>query len=367
MRAASYVALALCGATRLVSSQGPATGGLRQLEPVPIHDTDTLFVSRPLQMVLGPGGHLFLIEGRETRVLDIGPTGRIEGVFGRKGRGPAEFESPIALATSGDTVLAVYDHAVKRVTFIDIPGWKLRRVSPLLTQWPPQIRFAGNDLMVTTWDFGTRTSIAKVREETGALDERQGVIPSLGAQTQLLITGAFWSSTFVPVGDEIYAMYEVSSSLFRWKRGAREGREIPIPVVRRRGIPIDLFESLLRDPAKATPAMAFDRSAPMAIAPVSNDIVAIVTMDVKVEGDTWHAIHHVTLYDRRRDRLCVDLPVPASRTKVTMGKDPLPHVALRGDTLALLEQVENPAGDPVHLLRRYRIEPAECVWRSLDR
>jgi hypothetical protein len=101
-------------------------------------------------MALGPRGHLYLTEGRETRVLDIGPTGRIERVFGRKGRGPGEFESPTALATSGDTLLAVYDHATKRVTFVDIPLWKLKRVSPLLTQWPPVINFANGDLMVTT-------------------------------------------------------------------------------------------------------------------------------------------------------------------------------------------------------------------------
>ncbi|MGH8523872.1 MAG: hypothetical protein ACREXY_06545 [Gammaproteobacteria bacterium] len=318
-------------------------------------------------MVLGPRGHVYLTEGRETRLLDIGPTGRIERVFGRKGRGPGEFESPIAMAMSGDTILAVYDHATKRVTLVEIPEWKLRRVSPLLTRWPPVIKFADSDLMVSTWDFETKTSIAKAVEGTGALDERQGVIPSLGTQTQMLITGAFWSSTFVPVGDEIFAMYEVSNSLYRWKRGEREGREIPLPVVRRRGVPPGLFESLLRDPATATPAMVFDRSAPVAIAQISDDIVAIVTMDVKVDADMWSGIHFVTLYDRRRDRLCVDLPVPASRVKVAMGKDPLPHVALRGDTLALLEQAESATGDPIHLLRRYRIEPSQCAWRTLSR
>ena len=368
MRVALCVVLAcLCGTTRVAISQGPTSGGLRQLEPVRIQDTDSLFVARPLQMVLGPRGHLFLTEGRETRVLDIGPTGRIERVFGRKGRGPGEFESPTAMAAAGDTILAVYDHSVKRVTFVDIPGWKLRRVSPLLIQRPPEIRFVGNDLMVTMWDFGSNTSLAKVAEETGALEERQGVIPSLGAQTQLLITGAFWNGTFAPVGDEFFAMYEVSSSLYRWKRGAREAREIPIPVMRRRGIPAGLFELLLRDPAKATPALVFDRSVPVAIAQVSSDIVAIVTMDVKVEGEMWSGVHHVTLYDHRRDRLCVDLPVPASRTRITMGRDPLPHVAVRGDTLALLEQAESPAGDPIHLLRRYRIEPALCAWSALSR
>ena len=53
--------------------------------------------------------------------------------------------------------------------------------------------------------------------------------------------------------------------------------------------------------------------------------------------------------------------------KVALLKDPLPVVALRGDTLALLEQAENAAGDPVHLLRRYRIESSRCEWSATAR
>jgi len=366
MRLVSGVLLACLSGITGIGSQSAAPPGLRPLAPIPIQETDTLFLSRPLQMVLGPRGHAYVTEGREARVLDIGPNGRIERVFGRKGRGPGEFESPGTMAMSGDSLLAVYDHSTKRVTFIDVPRWTLKRVSPLFTRWPPVIKFADGDLLVTTWDFETRTSIARAVEGTGTLDERQGVIPTLGAQTQMLITG-FWNSAFAPIGDEIFAMYEVSTSLYRWKRGAREAREVALPAVRRRGIPPGLFESLLRDPSKATPALILDRSAPVAIAPVSNDIVAIVTMDVKVDADTWSGIHYVTLYDRRRDRICVDLAVPAARVKVALAKDPLPVVALRGDTLALLEQAENAAGDPVQLLRRYRIEPSRCEWSAIAR
>ena len=193
------------------------------------------------------------------------------------------------------------------------------------------------------------------------------MIPELGPQTQMMITGAFWNSTFAPIGDDVFALYEVSNSLFRWRRGAREAREIALPVIRRRGIPPGLFESLFRDPASATPAKMFDRSAPVAIAQVSGGILAIVMMDVKVEGEQWNAVHHVTLYDSRREQVCADLPVPASRTKVALGKDPLPVVALRGDTLALLEQAEDATGDPVQLLRRHRIEPSQCAWRPIAR
>lgn len=86
-------------------SQSTAPRGLRPLEPVQIQETDTLFLSRPAQMVLGLHGHVYVTEVREARVLDVGPSGRIERVFGRKGRGPGEFESPIAIAASGDTLL----------------------------------------------------------------------------------------------------------------------------------------------------------------------------------------------------------------------------------------------------------------------
>ena len=367
MRRISGALALLAAITRISNGQVGASRGLRPLDPVHIRESDTLFLARPSQMVLGPRGHVYLVEQREARILDIGPSGRIERVFGRKGRGPGEFESPTTMTTSGDSLLAVYDHATRRVTFVDLRRWILQRVSPLLTQWPPVIKFANDDLMVTTWDFETKTSIAKVVEGTGALDERQGIIPSLGAQTQLLITGAFWNSTFAPMGDEIVAMYEVSNSLYSWKRGAREAREIDLPVIWRKGVPAGLFESLLRDPAKATPAVMYDRSVPVALAPVSDDIIAAVTMDVKVEGDKWSGIHYVTLYDGRRNRACVDLEVPASRLKGALGRDPLPPVALRGDTLALLEQAESQAGDPVHVLRRYRIEPSQCEWRSLSR
>lgn len=361
----AFALLAASGVT--ATSQVAAPRGLRPLETVRVQESDTLFLARPALVVLGPRGHVYLMELREARILEIGPSGNIGRVFGRKGRGPGEFESPTTMTASGDSLLAVYDHAIRRVTYIDLRRWTLLLVSPLLAKSPPVIRFADGDLMVTVWDFEAKTSIARAAEGTGALEERQGVIPSLGAQTELLISGAFWNSTFAPVGDEIFAMYEVSNSLFVWKRGAREAREIALPVVRRRGVRPGYFESLLRDPAGATPAMLYDRSAPVALGPVSGDVVAVVTMDVSVEGDMWSGTHHVTLYDRRRNRVCADLEVPATRLKVAFGKDPLPSVAIRGDTIALLEPAESPAGDPVHLLRRYRIEPSQCDWRAIDR
>ena len=343
------------------------SAGLRTLDSVQIRETDTLFLSRPAQIVLGAGGHVFLTDAREPRVIDIGPGGRIERVFGRKGSGPGEFEAPTAMAISGDTLLAVYDHRTKRVTYINIPRWILARVSPVVTQRPPVIKFVDGHLFATHWDFGTNTSLARIVEKDGTLDEKQGVIPDLGDQTQMLIGGAFWNAVFAPVSDQIFAMYEASNSLFVWERGSRTAREITLPAKHRRGLPAGLFESLLRDPARATPAMIYDRSVPVALAPITPDIVALVTRDVKVESDKWYTVHYVTLYDHRRNTACPDLEVPASRLKVALLRDPFPIVALRGDTLALLEQSETADAEPIQLLRRYRIEPDRCQWSAVSR
>ena len=342
-----------------------AQRGLRPLEPVRIQETDPLFLANPSRLELGARGHVYVTEVGEARVLDIGPSGRIERAFGRKGQGPGEFSSPTSIAISADTTLAVYDHGTKRITYIDLRTWKLQRVAPLLTQWPPVIKFAGRDVLVTTWDFEAKTSLARAIEAPGTLDQKQGVIPSLGAQTQMLIQGAFWNSTFAVAGDEVVAMFEVSNSLYRWKRGTSEVREVALPVVRRRGIPPGLFESLLRDPASATPAKLFDRSIPVAIEPVTDDVLAIVTMDAKVDGNQWSAVHHLSLYDRRRERVCADLPVPASRTRVVLMKEPLPVVAIRRDTLTLLEPSEDAAGTPIQLMRRFRIEHSQCEWKPI--
>ncbi len=187
-------------------------------------------------------------------------------------------------------------------------NWSWAHADMCISLRPPAITFANGDLLVTPWDFANTTSLARVVEGTGALEERQGVIPSLGTQTQMLMTGAFWNSAFAPAGDQIFAMFEVSNALYAWKRGARDAREIVLPVLRRRGVPQGLFQTLLQDPGRATPAMIYDRSAPVALAAVSGDIVGIVTMDVKVDAEKWSSIHFLTLYDHRRHRVCADVP-----------------------------------------------------------
>lgn len=54
-----------------------------------------------------PGGFFAVLDGMETRVTLFGGDGEVLGVRGRRGRGPREFASPVALAVRGDGILVL--------------------------------------------------------------------------------------------------------------------------------------------------------------------------------------------------------------------------------------------------------------------
>lgn len=338
--------------------------GLRSLGTTVVEETDTLFLTRPASMVLGSGGHAYLVEVGEARVLDVGPTGRIERVFGRQGQGPGEFRTPANLALSGDTLLAVYDAGQKRLALIDTRRWSLVHQTTLLAGRPQPFVFDGSDLLMPHWDHDARQSVARASTANGAFSDAQGSVPAIVLRMPLLLPegAAFPDMALGVSGNRVFAMYEVASSLYTWTRTDRQVREIPLPIVRRRGTSDEYFAAILRDPTSLTPASMFDRSIPVLIAPVASDVIGVVTMDAKVEGQEWHALHHLTLYDQRTGRVCPDLPIPAAHAKGALMKDPLPIVAIRGDTLALLERV----GNGTVVLRRFRVQPTACAdWRTV--
>jgi hypothetical protein len=294
--------------------------------------------------------------------LDVGPSGRIERVFGRKGRGPGEFVSPASMAVAGDSLLAVFDRSARRITMVDLRTWTLGPIVPVQESGPPTMQFAGPDLLVRSWDWDTKTSVATV-ELGGRVTRREGIIPPIGLKHPMLLQGAFGNAVFAVSGDDMFAMFEVSPSLYRWKRGSREAQEIHLPAARRRGVDPTLFETLLRDPGRAR-ELIYSRSVPVVLERVSDEVLAILTMDVTLEKDLWNATHHLTLFDYGRNRVCPDLAIPATRQMVSMG-DGLSKAAVRGDTLVLLEPSPDANGEPVPTLRRFRIDRAQCPWTSL--
>jgi hypothetical protein len=337
-----------------------AAPGLRLLSRVRVVESDALFLSRPAEIALGPSGHVYVTEENEARVLDLAPNGTIARAFGRKGQGPGEFMSPSTLEVLGDSMLVVHDRVQRRLTFIGLKAWKFERAWPSPQAWPPFLRAVGPTLFAGVWDLDSRTSLARIGPE-GELLQREGVYPEIGIKHPMLIRGAFYRSAFAMSDGDVFAIYEVSPSIHRWKRGAKTGTEIPLPRKSRRGLDPSIFEQMLQDPGNnaRNQKLYYDRSIPVTMEFVADGVLAVVTMDYSMDADSQTVAFHVTVLDLLRNRACVDLPVPLARQSMSM-RDGIPRIAMRNDRLAVLEQGLDARGESAPTLSMYKIEPASC-------
>jgi hypothetical protein len=298
-------------------------------------------------------------------VLDIGPDGVIEKAFGRQGRGPGEFVSPSTLAVAGDSLLLVFDRGQRRITSIKMPSWTLGPIVPLPEAWPPTMRVVNGVVLVRSYDWDSKTSLAQL-DSAGTLVNREGVIPEIGLKYPMLIQGAFPRAVFTIIGTQVFAMFEVSPSLYEWRRGTRTAREIDIPAPRRRGVRTSNFEQMLQAPnSPRIGELIYDRSIPFALEAITSSLLAIVTVDLTITKDSKTVVYHLTLLDVQRRRVCPDLVIPLSRPRMQV-TDPAPLAAVRGDTLVILDEVRDSRGEPGPALRRFRIEPNRCgQWIAL--
>jgi hypothetical protein len=335
--------------------------GLELLRRIRVLENDSLFLSRPTEIALGPDDHVYVTEANEARVLDLAPDGRIARTFGRKGQGPGEFMHPSTLAVLGDTMLAVHDRQQRRLIFIRIGDWRYDRSVPVQQVWPPFMRAVGPALYTTAWDFESRTSVARLNAQ-GEVLSREGAIPDIGIKYPMLIQGAFAWSTFALTNTHVYAMNEVSPSIFRWESGSRSATEIPLPRKSRRGVDPSIFEEMLQDPGNNERIMKliYNRSIPQAMEFVASGVLAVVTMDYAVENDTQRVAFHVTVLDLNRNRSCVDLPVPLARESMSM-RDGIPRMAMRNNVLVVLEQGLDARGESAPSLTTYRIDATKCM------
>ncbi|HSA57855.1 MAG TPA: hypothetical protein VLE53_19235 [Gemmatimonadaceae bacterium] len=341
---------------------GPVPRGLVALDSARVIEDDSLFLAQPTEVALGPNGNLYVSETSEGRVLEIAPNGRIARVFGRRGRGPGELAAPSTLAIGGDSLLLVWDRGERRLSIFDLRTGRFVRQLGLSLAWPPAMRVVGSEILIRNYDFDAGTSLMRLSAEGDTLGA-EGVLPALGRQRPILMQGAFAISVLAPDGDAIFAMFEVSPLLYRWQRGTRTAREITVPAVRRRGVRPSLFEEMMRDPGSAA-RLVWNRSIPIALEVVRPGTLGLVTMDYAMEDGSHAAVFYVTLVDVMRNRVCSDLPIPASTGRVRV-RDPLPRVAVAGDRLVVLEQGLGTHGDPAPMLRRFRIDPAACQWAPI--
>jgi hypothetical protein len=356
------VVMLLAGAAARAGAQTKnpnASPALRPIDSVRVAENDALLLSRPNRLVVGPHGNYFVTDGAESRIVEIAPSGKIVRTFGRKGSVPGEFQAPGSLAVSGDSLLAVMDVGLARVALFDLRTGKYKSGFPLPPGFPPpNLRIQGASIFAGFLHSDRRSAIVE-HSFTGVRISAEGMAPTLFT-THPEFIGPFGAVNFALSGSDTYAVFEVSQSLFHWKRGAQTGDEVLVPAIRRKGVKPGLFEALLKDPSKGE-TIAFDRSVPYSLSVVGPNVLGLVTLDGTLMNSVFSGTYWVTVIDLGRHRVCADLEVPAPR-------DPRPLVALSGDTLVVLQQGTDATGQPASAIRRLRIVTDGCAFmRTEDR
>jgi hypothetical protein len=339
-----------------LAAQGSSRGGNRALvliDSALVRESANLLIARIGE--IGAGGRsVYIADPTEARVLEIDGKGAIVRMFGKKGRGPGEFVTPDAIAVGGDTALYVMDNSERRVNVFSLrTGGFVRSV--VLNAFLPSIRVVGGELLANTFDAGTGTSLKRFAPD-GTVIGSEGVIPAIALKLPML-QQPFPHTAYAVVGSDVYAAFELSQSLYHWKRGARTADELRLPVKLRRGVSDEKFEQMVRDPAKAG-AIAYDHSIPAALSEVAPGVLALVTFDPTLVKGRFSGVYHVTLVNVAQRRICPDLPLDAP-------SDPLPRVALDGTTLVLIQQGDTRDGDIATAIRRFRIDPSACEWAPI--
>lgn len=334
-----------------------APGPLVLVDSVRLVESDTFVLARPVQVLAGPKGDVFIVDQRDARIARIDRRGRLVGWIGRSGAGPGEFRRPATMALSGDSLLSVWDLGLQRLS-----TWALRTGRPIaafpLGGWFPQLGYHEGRLRVGVLHTDSTPTVMTVAL-TGEGRRGEGRRPPLFDRAPPLIAG-FGSVYFADDGPDVYGVFEVADQLFHWRRGERAVSATNIPRRVRRGVRPDLFDELMRDPAKAA-AIAYDRSIPQALRRLQPGVLGLITLDGTLEqGRNFVGTLRLSVIDVSRRRACVDLDIPGPR-------DPLPVATFAGDTLVVLRQGERPDGTGESWLLRYHVDITRCTWQGLDR
>lgn len=87
---------------------------------VTLQDSISNPIGSPQGLAWSPTGRIALADGGDQTIRGFNPDGTIAWSLGRRGQGPGEFLSPVAVAFSGDTLLAVVDDQTSRLTMFDV-------------------------------------------------------------------------------------------------------------------------------------------------------------------------------------------------------------------------------------------------------
>ena len=95
-------------------------------------DDENLAFDSPLDMAVGEGGAIYVLDTGNQRIQVFGSDGRYLRTIGRRGQGPGEFQSPSSITLDHQGNIYVLDDAQMRIQVVT-PEGKVAKTLPVTT------------------------------------------------------------------------------------------------------------------------------------------------------------------------------------------------------------------------------------------
>lgn len=354
-RTLKFGAVALCGLTWSACGPGeaPATGTLKLVPAgeVALVETDSTFVGEAYGLVLHPDGSMLIPDRKNATIRVYSSTGAFTASLGRSGSGPGEFAPfPVRLDLASESLLVVQSPAgvVRAVRYPSVQQvWELKT-----PPWGMQV--AAKDGAVYMTGINAESSTSLVEIAPGGSTRSGGPFTELMGANRTLSTAFSQAAVALLGGDTVAVAQVTNDSIFI---GPFQGpfKSIVVPLKLRRGAQATLLEAVRdKEGPETLMAAAYKSSVPVSIARSPNGILIYVAADqtfiqqqTRVTGNLF-----VSVVDPERGEVCGEVQVPVPN-------DPHPQVAIRGDTLFALNQIEGAEGVR-SAVAKFVVDAGEC-------
>ena len=353
-----WLAWAACGPPDGAPGDRRHGPDLLPLPPVLIAEPDDAPIGNLTFLSQGPDGSSYITDLDRARVLAYSRSGRPLGVFGRPGGGPGEFRLPAVSGVVADSLLAVNDLGLHRLSVFDRASHAFLRgvnlpVQDIGASWTERgdtVVLAAHlaPALVLRWHVPS-DSIVRL----GRTPER--------LLAALPVTIRHGRSELIPEGGGYLAQLPTEPGLeLLDHRGTITGF-VRLPWRDRRGEPEDLIEgqiarSVTDGPSGGAPVGSLSAG----LHRLSSGDVAVVYLDVDLApGGSPTAFvnyrYYVSVVSADLARVCVDGAVPLEADLLSMP-------AFRGDTLVLFARTVTAQDRVRSEILGFRIDTAGCGW-----
>jgi hypothetical protein len=346
------VASAACGTRDSAAGSDPSSS-LVLLDSVTLEESEAAYLGAPLHVSAGRDGSLFVSDGLRNQVTQFSRRGDFVRAFGRPGQGPGELADPLATTLVGDSLLVVAEWGNRRTSVFDVKTGAFRRAVPHegLPFW---MEARDDTVWISNVNIVRKTSLSAWPTAQGSM-RYFGEVPKEYHDSPALMEFHPYA-TVALVADTLVFGFSGHRALFRATMDGAVFDTVEIPAVRRRGVPRDIVARFAKDPRGiSNEEVASMASSLMALRALSSGEIAMVHLDVRLEGRQITADGFVSILSRDLTRACVDIPLALS-------KDGRPAVGFRGDTLVVVEQRIVSSERAVSYARSYRLDPSGCEW-----